>query len=135
MEKDMNSVVHFELPADDMNRAGEFYKKAFGWEVNKVPMEGVEYSILMTTPVDEKRMPTKAGAINGGMMPRNIPGEGTMIVVDVPSMEEALMRIQELGGRIVLPSSAMGGMGLYARIQDTEGNIIGIWQNLPQSHA
>ncbi len=62
----MDSVVHFEIPADDTGRAQKFYSDIFGWNIVKAPMPGMEYFIVHTTPVDDKQMPTKPGVINGG---------------------------------------------------------------------
>src|SRR5207245_3607982 len=63
-------VVHFELPADNEERAKSFYQKVFGWDISKYP--GMEYHVVGTTEVDPKtRMPTQPGAINGGLTKRN----------------------------------------------------------------
>lgn len=53
-------VVHFELPADDVQRAQAFYRDAFGWAVNAMP--GMGYTLLGTAPTDENGMPTEPGA-------------------------------------------------------------------------
>lgn len=124
----MDKVVHFEIPAEDTKRATEFYKKVFGWQIEKYPE--MEYYVVKTVEVDEKRMPKEKGAINGGIMKKNAEGESTVIVINVPSIEEHLKKIEEAGGKKVMETQNMGGMGLYARVQDTEGNVIGIWQDL-----
>ncbi len=121
-------VVHFEIPADDPERAQNFYKKIFGWKINAVP--GMPYFIINTVESDEKNMPKEPGAINGGMMQRNSPGESPVIVVNVKSLEDSLKKIEKEGNEIVLPLQKVGNMGLYARIRDTEGNVIGLWQDL-----
>ena len=41
-------VVHFEIPADDVGRAEEFYRSAFGWTLNSMPDMG--YTMVSTTP-------------------------------------------------------------------------------------
>lgn len=64
----MRKVVHFEIPADDLERAKSFYGSIFGWDLQTMPMPGGDYTIVKTTPVDEQtQMPTEPGAINGGM--------------------------------------------------------------------
>ena len=69
----MPKVVHFEIPADDLDRAKNFYSSVFGWKLETTPMPGGgEYTSVMTTPVDEQtQLPTEPGAINGGMMQRD----------------------------------------------------------------
>src|SRR3954462_14740466 len=69
---DMHKVVHFEIPADDLDRAKNFYGSIFGWQLQSMPMAGGEYTVVMTTPVDEQtQLPTEPCAINGGMMQRD----------------------------------------------------------------
>jgi predicted enzyme related to lactoylglutathione lyase len=62
----MDKVVHFEIPANDFERARKFYKSVFGWKMDAMPE--MEYILTGTAPVDEYGMPTEPGAINGGMM-------------------------------------------------------------------
>ena len=63
----MSKVVHFEIPADNVDRAKNFYGSVFGWELQTMPMGEGEYTTVKTTAVDEQtQMPTEPGAINGG---------------------------------------------------------------------
>ena len=50
----MDKVVHFEVPYDDVDRAHTFYREAFGWQLQSMPMAEGEYTVVMTTPVDEQ---------------------------------------------------------------------------------
>ena len=60
----MRKVVHFEIPADDLDRAKNFYSSVFGWKLDTMPMPGGgEYTSVVTTAVDEQtQMPTEPGA-------------------------------------------------------------------------
>ena len=129
----MDKVVHFEIPADDMVRAEKFYADAFGWKTQKFPMPAGEYLMATTVPVDEKtRMPVAPGAINGGITKRDATTPAPIIVMDVAAVEEALKKIQAAGGTVIMSAQNIGCMGLYAKVKDTEGNVIGMWQNLPK---
>ena len=65
----MSGVVHFEIPADDEERARGFYRDAFDWRLDVLPDLG--YTNVVTTPVDETtQAPLEPGAINGGMFER-----------------------------------------------------------------
>ncbi len=120
-------VVHFEIPADNLERAKSFYQKAFGWQINKYP--GMEYHMVGTTPVDQKtRMPTEPGAINGGMTKRQDPVKNTVITVDVADIDSSLKSIEKLGGKVVQKKQPVADMGFTA-YKDTEGNIVGLWQS------
>jgi len=125
----MNKVVGFEIPYDDQSRAQKFYQDVFGWQINKFP--DMDYLMATTTPSDEKMKPTEPGAINGGLVPKNPNREHPTIVIDVSSVEEYIKKVESAGGKTIVPMiEIVGGFGLYARVSDTEGNIINIWQTL-----
>lgn len=122
-------VVHFEIPADNEQRAAEFYRSAFGWEAN--PMPELTYTIIKTTPTDEAGMPAAPGSINGGMFRRNALLTSPVITVDVDDIDAVLEKIEALGGSTVTPRQDIGGMGWAAYFRDTEGNVMGLWQSAP----
>ena len=124
----MDKVVHFEIPTDDLDRAKKFYKGIFEWQLFDVP--GMNYTIVTTVPTDDKHMPKESGAINGGMMKRSSNGETPVIVIRVSSVDKYLKKVEKVGGKTVMPKQKVGDMGLYARVSDTEGNIIGLLQDL-----
>ena len=123
----MDSIVHFEIPADDPKRAGEFYNKAFGWDVQSMPE--MNYTMISTTPSDENGMPKKAGAINGGMPMRNDMVKATVVTIDVKSIDDAIAKIEKLGGKRFGDKMPVGEMGWAAYFRDTEGNVVGLWQS------
>ncbi len=123
----MDKVVHFEIPADDLARAKEFYGSIFGWELED--MEAMPYTIIRTTPVDEQQMPTEPGAINGGMMQRTSETPTPVLTIGVGSVDDALKKVEAGGGSTVTPKTEISGMGSFAYIKDTEGNLIGLWEN------
>ena len=125
----MDKIQHFEIPADDLERADEFYSKTFGWKIQDASIEGMEYHMAYTTDVDDKFMPKDVGAINGGLYKR-AGNEGPIIVITVPSIEVALNKVKEAGGTVEMEPRKTGDMGIYAKIKDTEGNIIGVWEAL-----
>lgn len=120
-------VVHFEIPADDVGRAQEFYRGAFGWELSGVPDVG--YTMIRTTPTNDQGMPAKPGAINGGMFKREGPLTSPIITIAVDDIDQALETVGSLGGSTVLPKQAVMDMGFAAYFRDTEGNVVGLWQN------
>ena len=125
----MDKVVHFEIPVDDAGRARAFYGSVFEWGLQ--PMEGWDYTLALTTPVDEKtQVPTELGVINGGLRPRSAETPTPMIVILVDSIDQALKKVEAEGGSTVSPRAEMAGMGAYAYFKDTEGNVIGLWEEL-----
>jgi uncharacterized protein len=125
----MDKVVHFEIPVDDAARARGFYGAVFEWGLQ--PMEGYDYTVALTTPVDENtQIPTEPGAINGGLTPRNAETPTPRIVIQVDSIDESLKKVEAEGGATVSPRAEMPGMGAYAYFKDTEGNLIGLWETI-----
>ena len=125
----MDKVVHFEIPVDDVDRARGFYGAVFEWGLQ--PMEEYDYTLALTTPIDEKtQVPTEPGAINGGLQPRTAETPTPRIVIQVDSIDESLKKVEAEGGNIVSPRAEMPGMGAYAYFKDTEGNLLGLWETL-----
>ncbi len=123
----MNKVVHFEIPADDVERARSFYKEVFGWGINAIP--SMEYTILHTGPTDDKAMLKESGFINGGMLKRQEPIKNPVITIEVESIEDAGKKIIDHGGSIIREKMDVGTMGYAAYFKDSEGNILGLWEN------
>ena len=125
----MNKIVHFEIPFDDKEKAMKFYKDIFGWELNDMPE--MNYVIAHTVKVDEKFMPKESGAINGGMYKRDEnSAQSPVLVIDVPSVDDYAKKIEKIGGKIIRPKHKVGEMGYYAQFEDTEGNVLGIWETI-----
>ena len=124
----MDSVVHFEIPAKDVKRASAFYAKAFGWQINQVP--NFDYWSIGTTESDQNGMPSKPGAINGGMgtKGKTAPKLPT-ITINVADIDAALDSVKKLGGKVTGKKSPVGDMGFVAYFEDTEGNVMGLWQS------
>src|SRR5437660_650575 len=116
----MPRVVHFEVSADDPERAVAFYKEVFGWDIKL--WEGPEPYWLIQTGADGQP------GINGGLFRRKGPMVGHVNSIDVPSVDEYTAKIEAHGGQIVMPKMAIPGVGWLAYAKDTEGSIFGIFQ-------
>ena len=124
----MRKVVHFEIPADDVERAKQFYGTVFGWQMQDMPE--MDYTVVQTTDVDEQsQMPTAPGAINGGMLRRSPETPSPVLTIDVDSVEDALKQVESAGGRVLRARTEIPGMGAFAYFKDPEGNTLGLWEN------
>lgn len=119
-------VVHFEIPADDEDRARSFYAAAFGWTMT--PMPEMSYTMVETGPSDPRTGPTEPGFINGGMMRREGEFHAPNLVIDVGDIEAALRDVTAAGGSTVSGRQPVGEMGFAAYVKDTEGNLVGLWE-------
>ena len=122
----MNSVVHFELPAQDRERAKKFYSAVFGWQMMDFDPKN---TMVSTTPTNEQGQPLNPGAINGGIYTPDKPTTPS-IVIDVPNLEAHLKLVEANGGKKVDDVIEIPGMGRYLRFSDPEGNLVGMWQTV-----
>jgi hypothetical protein len=120
-------VVHFEVPFDDADRAREFYQEVFGWQIQ--PMPEMDYNMVQTGPVSDQGMPSEPGYIGGGMMQRQAPYTSPVLTVAVDDIDAAIVAIEKHGGAAAGEKMAVGDMGFAAYFTDSEGNLLGLWQN------
>ena len=124
----MGGVVHFEIPADDLERAKQFYRENFGWAVTQLGPEMGSYVLVQTGPSDEQGRPRENAFINGGLMQRDPSANAPVLVIAVDDADATLARVKQSGGALVGEAMDIPGVGRYARLRDTEGNVIGILQ-------
>ena len=127
-EREMPTIVHFDIPSDDIERSKKFYNDLFGWKFEKwsgsdAMPEGMEYWLIST--VDDKGNK----ALGGGMGKRQSPQQqGITNFFDVKSVQEYSARVEQLGGKVISPKMPVPGMGYMATCTDTENNGFGIFE-------
>ena len=121
----MPKVVHFELPFDDAARANKFYADVFGWESSKFEGGPEEYYLQQTGGDDEPygiggALIERAAALNRG---------GTLVVLGVDDLDAYIGKVTAAGCEIVTPRTPIPGVGYFANFRDTEGNVVGMFQD------
>ncbi len=123
----MARVVYFEITADDMDRAEQFYREAFGWEISK--WQG---------PMDYRRITTTAGSesqgIDGALMGR-AHGQSVINTIAVEDLPAAIARVTAAGGSLVNEVQDLPGVGEFVYARDTEGNVFGLMQPVSSGEA
>ncbi len=124
----MPRVVHFEIHAENPERAVNFYKSVFGWQISK--WDGPEDYWLITTG------PSNEPGIDGAILKRHGPINGDSVIayvctIDVPSVDDFSSKATAQGGTIALPKMAVPHVGWLVYCKDTEGNIFGMMQSDP----
>jgi len=125
-----NTIVHFEIPADQPERAAKFYRELFGWDVKQFKggaAGGIEYWIVKTVPTDDQGMPIRPG-VNGGLMRRMYPAQAPVNYINVSDVDEFVKKAENLGAKVLMAKQPVPGMGWFAQLNDTEGNVFAIWQ-------
>ena len=126
-----NTIVHFEIPADNPERAAKFYRDLFGWNIDKWENpNGIEYWLVKTVPTDEQGMPQRPG-VNGGLMPRMYPSQQPINYISVESVDKAVSKAERLGAKVMMGKTPVPGMGWFAQLTDPEGNVLAVWETDP----
>jgi predicted enzyme related to lactoylglutathione lyase len=123
----MAHIGHFMIPADNVERAKHFYHTLLGWKIEPVKnsmdpptMAAMQYNDISTGAA------TKGTLNTGGLYKRHMT-ESIINFVVVEDIDNVLAKVEKLGGRITMPKEEITGVGLTAVIQDSEGNVIGLW--------
>jgi predicted enzyme related to lactoylglutathione lyase len=114
-------IVHFELPAADVDRAVAFWSGLFGWEIGPSVMEGFEYRMFQASP-------NQGGAVMGS----DKPGSGPIVYHDTEDVEASIAKVRELGGTAD-DKQPVPTHGWFSACVDTEGNKFSLWQNDPNA--
>ncbi|HDQ07755.1 MAG TPA: VOC family protein [Methanoculleus sp.] len=120
----MATIVHFDLPADDTERAKTFYSSLFGWTFELAP--GWEDFYFITTAAGDG-----SPGVGGGMGRRGAPGQNITNYIGVASVDSCLGDVVRLGGKVLLGKTAVQKFGYLAVCEDTEGNTFGLWEEDP----
>jgi len=121
-------VGHFEIPADNTERARKFYSGTFGWKATPVP--GMDYTMVSTSAVDAKGIPKEPGSIGGGIGKRGEILEHPVVTIIVDDITATEKVIEKNGGKILRKKQPIGdgSMGSTGYFKDTEGNTVGLYQ-------
>lgn len=114
-----NRVVHFEIEAQDKERAENFYSQAFGWKMEQMG-EGYDDYVVVTTGD-----PKEPGGINGGIYQGKDKKEvnAYRCVIGVDDVNKAMEDVKKAGGKVLSEKpDDIPNVGLYVSCQDTEGN-------------
>jgi len=137
-----NRVVHFEIPATDIKRAGDFYTKAFGWEMQTQGPEYGGYVVAMTGPEGLPK-DIKDTGINGGIYQTDKKDVNAYrCVIGVENIDKAIADVKAAGGKVYNDNKAPDGtvlgekmdipqVGVWAKCEDTEGNLFSVLQPSP----
>ncbi|HBY64577.1 MAG TPA: glyoxalase [Solibacterales bacterium] len=117
----MPRPIHFELHAEDPQRAMRFYESVFGWKFESWPGP-MPYWLITTGP--------DGPGINGGLMNREA-GPMTVNTLDVANLDEIVAKATAAGAQVAVPKMAIPGIGWLAYLLDTEGIVFGLMQNDP----
>jgi uncharacterized protein len=119
----VSRVTHFEIYGDAPDRLADFYREVLGWPIERA--EGVDYWRIHLDPADNRNT-------SGGLTYRpSIPVSGWLQYVQVESLDVALAKAEQAGGRVLRERTAVPRTAWYAVLADPEGNVFAMWQPDP----
>jgi predicted enzyme related to lactoylglutathione lyase len=117
-------ITHIDIPAEDVERARNFYSSLIGWQINEAP--GYEGYPMWQAP----------NKISGGGIASRAMGiDRVRSYIEVDSIDQVLGRVQELGGKVLMDKSEISPTSWYAVFEDTEGNQMGLYEGVTDPGA
>ena len=108
-------VIHFEVVGKDGPALQQFYGKVFGW------------SLDTNNPGGYVMLRAGDGGIGGGIGASNDGGPGHVtFYVHTDDPAATLRRVEELGGRVIMPLSEIAPGTTIALFADPEGHVVGL---------
>jgi predicted enzyme related to lactoylglutathione lyase len=127
-----HTLIHFEIPADDVEKLKQFYEQVFGWKI--IQYQGpLDYWIIQTVPTDEKGKLQRPG-VNGGMYKKPQPDIKPINYFSVESINDFLAQIEKLGGKVISPKQEIPDVGWAAAAADPEGNQFALIEFIKKSN-
>jgi uncharacterized protein len=114
----VKTVVHFEIPAADVNSLSKFYKDVFGWKFEKTQMPDMEYWMIATGP--------QRKSVSGGMYKKSGPQDAPRNYVQVEKIDQVIAAFKKAGGKEVMGKQEVPNVGFTFIGMDPEGNVIGL---------
>ncbi len=118
-KKAPSSLVWFNVPATDVKRAQKFYSGLFGWKIKA--FRGMKDFLHIDTGGPD-------ASPDGGLGQRQGEHEGVVNYIGVPSIDKFSAKVLKLGGKVVMPKTAVPEMGYFAVCTDSENNTFGLWE-------
>jgi predicted enzyme related to lactoylglutathione lyase len=115
-------IMHFEIASPNLEKATEFYRELFDWDVGEERMDG--YRLVQTAE----------GSIGGGLLrtPEGVFPYVT-VYVGVEDLKATLVRAEELGGKVIVEPMPIPRFGEFAMFQDPDGVMMGLFEELSRA--
>lgn len=126
-------VTWFSIPSDDIVKAGEFYKKAFDWDIlpeTKEENPVFNYTVALNSDGDDEYVSYERGKINGCIVKKSTGITHPVMLIEVDDLQAAMNRIKDAGGQVVsevIPMNSLSGSFFLAK--DLDGNMMEVFKS------
>ena len=115
-----NTIVHFEIPAKNIERLKEFYSNCFNWKFEMASVPGIEYWLIQTGSIGE--------TIGGGMYKKTGENDLPRNFISVDDIDAGIEKFKKAGGSEVVGKQEIPGEGWSFIGKDPEGNPIALFE-------
>jgi predicted enzyme related to lactoylglutathione lyase len=122
----MTPIVHFDIPAEDFEKMKAFYSGVLGWTFAQDESSPGCWAIGFESA-------RRTESVTGGLVPRSAPTQPIGCYFRVFSIEQSSAKINELGGTVFVPKTAVQDKGYYACCLDPENNYFVIWESIEEA--
>lgn len=114
-------IVHIEFSAKDLDASAQFYRALFGWKIE--PDLQLNYATFET-----------GEGVGGGFNPvqENFPAGTVLVYVDTEDIDATLAKVEQLGGKVLVPKTEIPGIGWFGIFSDLSENQVGLFTGAPQ---
>ena len=116
-----NRIVHFEIPAGDVEKLSKFYSDLFDWKFSKQTMPGMDYWMIETTGQGTEHL-------GGGMYVKQGETDRPRIYVGVDDIDAHTEKLKQAGGSVIMEKQEIPQMGWSVLASDPENNLIALFQ-------
>lgn len=120
---------HVELLNGDREAAKRFYGAVFGWQFYDIP--DADYTMITTS---ENGIQSGLGGLAQAIGALPPAPNGIVPYIRPDDFEKTLARIQQAGGKVLIPKTDVRSYGWFAHFQDPDGNVVGLWDDAPGDH-
>jgi predicted enzyme related to lactoylglutathione lyase len=128
----MANIGHFMIPADNVDRAKHFYHNLLGWKIEPAGGSADPATMAAMQYHDIRTGAAREGTMNAGGLYKRHMWEPILNFVIVEDIDAVQAKVEKLGGKITMPKNEIKGVGQVVMIQDTEGNVIGLFKPVMQ---
>jgi uncharacterized protein len=121
-------LVHFDIPAEDVDKMSAFYRNVMGWKIEPYGSEYGGYLMIDPAPDKDPEM-----AVKGGMGEKQMPEQSPMNYYRTDDLEKFNQRVKDNGGQVMMEKMPVAKMGYLSVCIDPEGNAFGGWLDDPDA--